>query len=199
MRNTYSISEFIKTTYALLVTKVTTPQARLIRRPIYLRGGKSLSGCKGLTTGRFCRFDLKGDKERLFIGDNCEFGDMTHIVAYDKVTIGNNVLMASKVFVSDVNHGNYKKIRGGVQDTPYSAPNDRQLVTNPTSIGNNVWIGENVVILPGSKIGDGCIIGANAVVSGFIEEKSIAVGTPARVVKKWSDEKNQWEGLEDEN
>ena len=117
MRNTYSISEFIKTTYALLATKVTMPQARLIRRPIYLRGCRSLSGCKGLTTGRFCRFDLKGDKKRLFIGDNCEFGDMTHIVAYDNVTIGNNVLMASKVFISDVNHGNYKN-RGGYGGYP---------------------------------------------------------------------------------
>ena len=54
------------------------------------------------------------------------------------------------------------------------------------------------MILPGSKIGDGCIIGANAVVSGFVEEKSVAVGAPARVVKKWSDEKNQWEDLDDE-
>ena len=64
-----------------------------------------MAGCRGLTTGYNCRFDLTGKKQTLFIGDNCEFGDMTHIVAFNNVMIGDNVLMASKVFVSDTNHG----------------------------------------------------------------------------------------------
>lgn len=189
MSNYYSPSEFIKNAYSLIMTKITMHQARFIRRPIYLRGRKSLSGCKGLTTGRFCRFDLIGNKPTLFIGDNCELGDMTHIVAYENVKIGNNVLAASKCFISDTNHGEYKE---HPQDDPCVPPNSRKLVTKAVSIGDNVWIGENVVILAGTEIGDGCIIGANSVVKGKFDKNSIIVGSPARIVKRWNEDKKEW-------
>ena len=171
--NKYSFSEFIKTGYSLVITKITTPQARLIRRPVYMRGGKSVEGAKGLTTGRFCRFDLDGTKKTLFIGDNCEIGDNVHIVALNKVVIGNNVLAASKVFISDTNHGSY---RGDNISDHSMPPNERELVKGETYIGDNVWIGENAVILSGSKIGDGCVIGANAVITKDIPANSIVVG-----------------------
>lgn len=193
MDNLYSPSEFIKNVYALILTKITMPQARFVRRPIYIRGKKSLVGCKGMTTGRFCRFDLVGTKQTLFIGDNCEMGDMTHIVAHEKVEIGNNVLIASKCFISDTNHGRYK---GKNQDLPMTEPNKRELVTCPVKIGNNVWIGENVVILAGAQIGDGCIIGANSVVSKEIPDGSMVAGAPGRVIKQWNEEKNIWEKFE---
>lgn len=56
--------------------------------------------------------------------------------------------------------------------------------TTPVTIGNNVWLGGTVTILPGVTIGDNSIIGAGAVVSHDIPANSIAVGNPARVVKK---------------
>lgn len=190
MRNRYSLTEYVKNIYSFIMTKITFRHARFIRRPIYIRGRKSLSGCNGLTTGRFCRFDLEGSKQTLFIGDNCEMGDLTHIVAHEKVEIGNNVLIASKCFISDTNHGVYK---GDNQDPPQTPPNQRNLVSKPVLIGNNVWIGENVVILPGSNIGDGCIIGANSVVCSDIEPYSISVGAPSKVIKKWNSNKLHWD------
>ena len=192
MRNKYLLSEFVKTSYSLFMTKIFFSHARLIRRPIYIRGKKSISGGKGLTTGRFCRFDLEGAKKTLVIGDNCEFGDMTHIVAYKMVEIGNNVLIASKCFISDTNHGNYKDEK---QDSPKVAPNDRKLISKSVKIGNNVWIGENVVILPGVKIGDGSIIGANSVVTKDVRENAIAVGAPTRVVKVYNSDLKKWEKI----
>lgn len=189
MGNRYSLSESLKNIYSLIITKLILGQARFIRQPIYIRGRNLLSGCCGLTTGRFCRFDLEGTKPTLFIGDNCEMGDMTHIVAHEKLEIGNNVLIASKCFISDTNHGVYK---GEKQDSPSTPPNSRALHTNPVKIGNNVWIGENVVILAGSQIGDGCIIGANAVISGVIPCNSMAVGI-GRIIKRWNEGTNQWE------
>ena len=182
MNNKYSFSEYIKNVYSLIMTKLTMKQARFIRRPVYIRGRKSLKGCFGLTTGRFCRFDLEGGKD-------CEMGDMTHIVAYEKVEIGHNVLIASKCFISDTNHGNYN---GEKQDSPEIAPNVRKLETQPVKIGNNVWIGENVVILAGTNIGDGCIVGANSVVKGNVPPKSIIAGSPAKVIKEWDENEKTW-------
>ncbi len=193
MGNLYSPSEYIKNIYSLIMTKITMPQARFIRRPIYVRGKKSMVGCNGLTTGRFCRFDLEGSKQTLFIGENCEMGDMIHIVAHEKVEIGNNVLIASKCFISDTNHGIYK---GQNQDPPMTKPNKRELVSNPVKIGNNVWIGENVVILAGAQIGDGCIVGANSVVSKEIPHNSIVAGVPGRIIKQWNDKTKKWDKVE---
>jgi len=196
MRNKYSISEFMSTAYALILTKLFYKGARLIRRPVYCRGRKSFVFGKGLTTGHSCRFDLEGTKPTLFIGENCEIGDNVHIVALEKVEIGNNVLMASKIFISDTNHGCYK---GENQDSPDIAPNDRKLVTFPVKIGNNVWIGENAVILAGSEIGNGCIVGANAVVSGKFGNNLIIAGIPAKEIKKWCEKKKSWERISDES
>lgn len=170
------------------MTKITIHQARFIRRPIYIRGEKSLVGCNGLTTGRFCRFDLEGTKPTLFIGDNCEMGEMTHIVAHEKVEIGDNVLLASKCFISDTSHGVFK---GAEQDGPNIPPNQRKLVTRPVRIGNNVWIGENVVILAGAEIGDGSIIGANAVISKIIPSGCIVVNNN-KIIKRWLISENKW-------
>lgn len=183
MRNQYTFSEFISNVYSLISTKFVYPGARIIRRPVYVRGKKSLIYGKGLTLGHGCRFDLKGDKKTLFIGSNCEIGDYVHLVAHDKVEIGNDVLMASKIFISDTNHGDY---RGENQDSPEIIPNNRKLVSEPVKIGNSVWIGENVVILPGVRIGDGCIIGANSVVNKSFSSNTMIAGSPARVIKKWN-------------
>ena len=54
----------------------------------------------------------------------------------------------------------------------------------PIEVGNNVWIGGNVVVLPGVKIGDNCVIGAGSVVVKDIPENSVAVGNPCKVIKK---------------
>lgn len=190
MGNKYSVTEMIKTAYSLMLTKLTIPKARLIRRPIYVRGAHSLYGCTGLTTGRFCRFDLEGCRKTLFIGEDCEFGDMTHIVAHECVEIGSNVLIASKCFISDTNHGNYKD---NIQSRPDMPPGKRTLVKRMVKIGSNVWIGENAVILPGSIIGDGCIIGANSVVNTKIPDNCIVAGAPATVKKRWNHVTSKWE------
>jgi acetyltransferase-like isoleucine patch superfamily enzyme len=190
LNNQYTISEFIKTAYGLVITKLFYRKARLIRRPFYIRGKSSFQYDSGLTTGHGCRLDLLGVGEKtLFIGKNCEMGDYVHIVAHENVKIGDNCLMASKIFISDTNHGDYS---GENQSSPETPPNDRKLISRPVSIGNNVWIGENVCILPGVKIGNGCIIGANSVVNKDIPDNCIIAGAPAKVVKMYSIDKRIW-------
>src|SRR5690242_12763536 len=108
MKNIYSLSEMISTTYSFICTRLFYKGARLVRRPFYCRGRARLQFAHGLTTGHNCRFDLLGESEdkskKLIIGKNCKIGDNVHIVAHEKVIIGDNCLIASKVFISDTSH-----------------------------------------------------------------------------------------------
>lgn len=126
----------------------------------------------------------------IVIKDNVILNDFVHIGAVNYVEIGNNVLMASKIYISDHNHGNYN---GLFQSSPGTKPITRPLNSNSkVIIGDNVWIGEFVTILPGSNIGSGSIVGSNSVVNGMIPENSIVVGTPAKVVKYYDIETEKW-------
>ena len=188
----YSIGEVVRSAYSLALTKAFFPGARLIRRPIYLRGRRHAQFGAGLTTGYSCRFDLGGGSEdgiTLTVGRNCHLGDNVHIVASERVSIGDNCLMASKIFISDTSHGSYQ---GDGQSSPNTDPNLRPLHSRPVTVGTNVWIGENVCVLPGVSIGDGAIINANAVVTKDVPAGSMVAGVPARVIKQWDDDGKEW-------
>ena len=107
----------------------------------------------------------------LKFGNNVQINDYVHIGAVENITIGNNVLIASKVFITDHNHGCYN---GEIQDTPDSIVMKRKIYSNPVFIEDNVWLGEFVCILPGVKIGKNSIIGSMSVVTKNIPENSIA-------------------------
>lgn len=188
----YTVGESLKNAYSLALTKLFFPEARLVRRPAYVRGKEHLAfGC-GFTTGYGCRFDLGGEGKTLSIGKNCKLGDRVHFVARESVTVGDDVLMASHIFISDTSHGAYT---GESQSSPDSVPDERELVTAPVRIGDKVWIGEGVCILPGVTIGNGSIIGSNAVVTKSIPANSIAVGCPAKPIKQWDAESSRWVGV----
>jgi lipopolysaccharide O-acetyltransferase len=168
------------------------PNARIIRLPFYIRGKKGIRGAKYLTTGVNLRIDIilrKNFTPILHIGDNVQFNDYVHIAVAKGVFIGNNTLIASKVFISDHNHGNYANEN---QSNPNTPPIERELFSREVHIGNNVWIGEFVSILPGVTIGDGSIIGSTSVVSKDIPAFSIAVGSPAKVIKTYDNDTNKW-------
>ncbi len=195
MVNQYSISEILKNILSLIYTKLFYKGARLIRMPIYVRGKKFLEFDVGFTTGYNCRLEMFGSNfeldKKLIIGKNCKIGDNVHIAASEKVIIGDNCLMASKIYISDISHGNYS----GDNDhsSPYISPDDRKLYSKPIIIGKNVWLGENVCVLMGVNIGNGCIIGANSVVNKSIPDNCIAVGVPAKIIKIWNSEIEKWE------
>lgn len=189
MRTQYSTWEFICNVFDFFKTKLLWPEARLIRHPFYCRGKHSMQYKKGFTTGRNCRFDMPGNKITLTIGENFNIGDNNHIVAYKSVKIGDNCLLASKVFISDTNHGVYDN--SDSTSIPEVPPNVRNLISKEVVIGNNVWIGENVVILAGAMIGDGCIIGANSLITKSIPANSIVVGTN-QIIKLWHQESGKW-------
>lgn len=182
----YGFSELVKNAYSLALTKLLYPSARLIRRPVYIRGRKGMAFGPGFTTGYRCRFELMGEGITLRLGKNCKIGDNVHIAASQQVTVGDDCLFASNIYISDTNHGT-------LQDDPATPPDSRPLTSQPVSIGKNVWLGEGVAVLPGAKIGDGCIVGAHAVVKGEIPPYTMAVGAPAKPVKQYNFEKHVWE------
>lgn len=184
----YTFGEAVKNGWSLLLTKVFHPKARLVRRPFYLRGKSHLCYGAGFTTGYDCRFDLGGHGKTLRIGKNCKLNDRVHIVANESVVIGDNVLMASNIFISDTSHGSL----GDGGQGPDIPPDDRILVTDPVSIGDNVWIGEGVSIMPGVHIEDGCVIGTNAVVTRNFARNTVLAGVPAKAIKTWDSESGRW-------
>lgn len=113
----------------------------------------------------------------LSIGDRCVIGRGSGIVAHTRVEIGNDVWTGHNVYITDQNHG-YEDIASPISRQP--CPPDR-----PVSIGDGSWLGFGVAVLPGSRIGKHVVIGANAVVTGDIPDYSVAVGSPARVVRRF--------------
>ena len=171
--------------------------ARLIRFPFRVRGKQYIKIGKGFTTGFNCRIDALninnfGEKYLIEIGENVEINDEVHIGATEKIIIEDNVLIASKVYISDHNHGSYK---GDEQDSPMSIPKERKIHSSPIKIEKNVWIGELCCILQGVTIGEGSIIGAMSVVTKDIPPYTIAVGSPAKLIKRYNFETKKWDKL----
>lgn len=195
LKNNYSLFEIIRLAWWLFRTKLIDKKARLFRFPIIIRGRKYIDFGEQLTTGVGCRFDcFPGDqpnKKKILFGKNVQLNDYVHIVGMKSIEIGDNVLMASHIFISDNSHGSYKCDH--LDSNPDVPPIERLYVSSPVKIGNNVWIGEGVCIMPGVVIGDGCIIGAHSVVNKDIPSSSIAVGMPAKVIKRYNFETNRWE------
>jgi acetyltransferase-like isoleucine patch superfamily enzyme len=110
------------------------------------------------------------------IGDRCLIGKGSGIVGHFSITIGNDVWTGHHVYITDQNHG-YEDV--SVPISRQSQP-ERAVI-----IGDGSWLGHGSIILPGVTIGEHVVIGANSVVTKNIPPFSVAVGSPARVIRKF--------------
>jgi acetyltransferase-like isoleucine patch superfamily enzyme len=191
----YGFIGTIQMIYFKVRTLLLISNARIIRFPFDIRGKHHIHFGKNLTTGYWCRIEAFSEKNNktLIFGDNVQLNDFVHITASKSVKIGNNVLLASKIYISDTIHGSYL---GDINDSsPDTPPQERLLSFKDVVIKDNVWIGEFVSVLPGVTIGKGSIIGANSVVSKDIPDYVIAVGIPAKPIKKYNFELKKWEKI----
>lgn len=108
----------------------------------------------------------------LEIGDRTYIGAKAHIRVGSHITIGSNVAIAWNVTIMDSDFHNYN-----VNDIP-------QIITKKITIGNNVWIGNNVIVLKGVSIGDNAIIAAGSVVTKDVPPSTAVGGNPARKIKE---------------
>src|SRR5580700_428027 len=132
----------------LLRTRIFFPSARLVKFPIFVRGRKWIFFGMHFSSGRGLRIEAFGDSGTVHplirIGTDVHINDFVHIGAVESVSIGNRVLIASHVFISDHNHGAYG--RDGVHSDPRLPPNDRSLSSSPVTIEDDVWLGEFVAV-----------------------------------------------------
>ena len=187
----YSMLEMFENIISVVRTKFITVNGRMIRFPIVIRGKKYIDFGNRITTGARCRFEVHGKQsgKRLIFGKNVNMGYDVRISCSEKIEIGNNVLIGSRVLIIDNSHGKYA---GNNQDKPEVPPNKRKIFTKSIKIEDNVWIGENSVIQMGVNVGYGSVIAANSVITKDVPAKSMVGGVPARVIKVYNEECQEW-------
>lgn len=110
------------------------------------------------------------------IGDRCVIGRGSYVIGHFSIEIGDEVQTGPNVYITDQNH---------VYTDPI-VPIGRQWPSErAVRIGAGSWLGTGVVVLPGACIGEHVVVGAGSVVSGELPDRSVAVGIPARVVKRY--------------
>lgn len=125
----------------------------------------------------------------LIIGEGSSIGEFNHISASRKVVFGKNVLTAHRVYISDNTHG-YEDISIPIMHQPVKYKGE-------VYIGDGSWIGENACII-GVKIGRQCVIGSNSLVLQDIPDYSVAVGSPARIIKRYNTSSMRWDKVDQE-
>lgn len=178
----------------IVMSRIFFHGVRVIRYPWYVRGQSNMLIGHRFTSGVGLRMDAFGsDRNQIIIGADVQVGDYVHIAAIDSVELGEHTLLASRVYISDHDHGSYS---GSDISHPHEIQISKKLISSPVKIGKNVWLGEGVCVLKGVEIGDNSIIGALSVVTKSIPANSIAVGIPAKVIKKYNDHSKLWEPCE---
>ncbi len=183
--SSYSLPDLVRLTWSFLITKVFFNRARIIRQPSRLRGYKHMQLGENFTTGSYCRIEAgstsqKDSYKALIVGDNVQLNDRCHIAALLSITIEDNVLIASGVYISDHDHG----------DTSFQSlkitPAARELSHAPVIIEQSVWIGQNATILKGVRVGRNAVIAAGAIVTKDVPPYAVVAGVPARVIKQYN-------------
>jgi acetyltransferase-like isoleucine patch superfamily enzyme len=158
----------------------------VLQPPIRLGGAGRIRIGAGVTVGPGSWLHVlepEGAGVALAIGDGTSIVGACVISAARSVTLGRDVLLARNVYISDHQHA--------FEDT--TRPVLAQGVTRvaPVEVGDGAWLGENVVVGPGVRIGRGAVVGANAVVLESVPDHAVAVGAPARVVRRFDDPRAQ--------
>lgn len=158
-----------------------------IETPLYLQGKKNIwIGNKVHIKYKvwLAAVPLTGAKEvHLKIDNGCSIGHFNEIYATKSIVLEKNVLTADRVYISDNLHG-YDDISTPILHQPIKQ-------NKTVRIGEGSWLGVGVCVL-GANIGRHCVVGANSVVTRDIPDYCVAVGAPAKVIKKYDFITRKW-------
>lgn len=112
------------------------------------------------------------------VGQQCFINFGATILAQAPVTLGDHVMIGPNCSLITVGHpvNDHEMRKGGWE------------IARPISIGDNTWLGANVTVLPGVSIGQDCVIGAGALVTRDVPDRSLVLGAPGRVVRVLEDQ-----------
>ena len=151
----------------------------VIQPPVRLGGVDRIAIGEDVMIGTGSWLQALGDET----GVALEVGDGTSIVGHcvlsaaSSIRIGRRVLIARNAYISDHSHA--------FQDTSAAVMDQGITRVAPVVLDDGCWLGENVVIGPGVRIGRGAVVGANSVVLADVPDHSVAVGSPARVIRSF--------------
>lgn len=138
----------------------------------------------GLTIVASDEFMGKKHQPDCTFGDRCGFGADFVLSCTNTIRIGNDVIGSARVFIGDSYHG-YEAAGVPVKRQPMSGE-------APVSIGDGSFLGIGSVVLPGTTLGRGCYVGANAVVRGHFDDYTVIAGNPGRAIRVYDPEQSAW-------
>ncbi len=138
----------------------------------------------GAYIGRGAWININKASARLRIGAGSVIGNDLTVTCGELVEVGEGVLMSARIALLDQLHDYDSWLAPQLRGEP-GPPRFSWAMTEPrpVRVGSGTWLGIGVVVLPGVTIGEGCVVGANAVVTSDLPDYAIAAGVPARVLR----------------
>ncbi|HUA75230.1 MAG TPA: acyltransferase [Solirubrobacteraceae bacterium] len=156
------------------------PSAR-VQHPLRLDGERRISIGTNVFIASNCwlaTYEVNGHGGELEIGEGTRITGYCVLAAAARVTLGRSVLLARNVYIADHRHA-YEDVSLPVSEQGFAG-------IAPVEICDGAWLGQNVVVAPGVRIGRGAVIGANSFVREDVDDHCVAVGAPARVVRRFA-------------
>lgn len=155
----------------------------LLGKPIFIYGSKKITIGNKVRIFPHYRFEVHSAGS-ITIADDVSIGQGFHLISSESdLLIDAGTVISCNVLITNCDH-EYKQLNVSISKQP--------LISKETKVGKNCFIGAGAVIQAGTVLGDHCIVGAGSVVKGEFPSNSVLVGSPARIVKVYDYDTNNW-------
>ena len=164
-------------------SNIFTPNCKIVNRKHISIGDRTVIG-KFARIEPVCVYAGKKYNPLIEIGNEVCINQNFHCTCAQSIIIGDGTSITANCGIFDIIHP-YENI--------HLNPRLAQIKVEPVKIGRDCLIGMNSEILPGTNLGDHCVVGANSVVSGTWPERTVLVGSPAKAIKRYNPMTSLWE------
>lgn len=178
-------ANMVSRTFAKCSGNLSLQEGVIIKNPQCIHAGKNVGIGAYTYLGPVTEYAEITYNPKIIIGDHTWIGKHCSIAAIDRVELGQNILFAGYVHITDHSHG-YEDINRPITPQPL-------ISKGPVIIEDDCWLGFGCEILSGVHIGRHCVVAARAVVTKDVPPYSIVAGNPARIVKQFNFETKKWE------